>query len=131
MAAAVWQVAQKVEANVPRILVTDVPNDASVHPGSLTIRAARRPAYRKVHQYVAPATAHPLTQPHIPVEVAALAGTKWEDAPPSKVGPAHGYVMIDTGAAVSVVSRKWADTHGLTITPKTGVNIVGAGGTPV
>lgn len=72
-----------------------------------------------------------LTQPHIPIEVAPLADSKWDDAPPSKVGPAHGHAMIDTGAAVTLVSRKWAEAHGLPITPTSGVQIVGAGGSPV
>ena len=39
--------------------------------------------------------------------------------------------MVDTGASITLVTRKWAETHGLTITPASGISITGANGSPV
>ena len=79
-----------------------------------------------------------LKQPHINVEIAPLSPSKWEDTPKAstskdaKMGPAYGYMMLDTGACVSVVTRRWAEDHGLTITPgRADVKIFGVGGIQV
>ena len=40
-------------------------------------------------------------------------------------------MMVDTGASITLVTRKWAETHGLTVVPASGISITGANGTPV
>ena len=40
-------------------------------------------------------------------------------------------MMVDTGASITLVTRKWVETHGLTITPVSGISITGANGAPV
>ena len=42
-----------------------------------------------------------------------------------------GAMMVDTGASITLVTRKWAETHGLTITPVSGISITGTNGAPV
>ena len=42
-----------------------------------------------------------------------------------------GHMMVDTGAAVTLVTKVWAETHGLKISPSTGVTIRGASGQAV
>ena len=37
-------------------------------------------------------------------------------------------MMVDTGAAVTLVTKLWAETHGLKVSPTTGVTIRGADG---
>jgi len=39
--------------------------------------------------------------------------------------------MVDTGAAVTIVTEKWAAAHGLRVTPGKKINIRGAGGAEV
>ena len=39
--------------------------------------------------------------------------------------------MVDTGASITLVTRKWAEIHGLTVTPVLGISITGANGAPV
>ena len=40
-------------------------------------------------------------------------------------------MMVDTGASITLVTRKWAETHGLPIAPVLGISITGANGAPV
>ena len=40
-------------------------------------------------------------------------------------------MMVDTGAAVTIVTDKWAAAHGLRVTPGKKINIRGAGGAEV
>ena len=42
--------------------------------------------------------------------------------------PTRGNMMVDTGAAVTLVTRVWADAHGLRVSPPSGVTIRGAAG---
>ena len=42
-----------------------------------------------------------------------------------------GAMMVDTGASITLVTRKWAETHGLMITLASGISITGTNGTPV
>ena len=42
-----------------------------------------------------------------------------------------GSIMVDTAASITLVTRKWAETHGLTITLVSGISIIGANSTPV
>ena len=42
-----------------------------------------------------------------------------------------GTMMVDTGASVTLVTQKWVETHGLTITPVSGISITGMNGAPV
>ena len=42
-----------------------------------------------------------------------------------------GSAMIDTGASITLVTRKWAEAHGLAVTPAAGISISGANGNPV
>ena len=42
-----------------------------------------------------------------------------------------GAMMVDTGASITLVTQKWAETRGLTITPVLGISIMVANGAPV
>ena len=42
-----------------------------------------------------------------------------------------GAMMVDTGASITLVTRKWAETHGLSITLVSGISITGGNGLPV
>ena len=42
-----------------------------------------------------------------------------------------GAMMVDTGASITLVTRKWVESHGLMITPVSGISITGANGAPV
>ena len=42
-----------------------------------------------------------------------------------------GAMMVDTGASITLVTCKWVESHGLTITPVSGISITGANGAPV
>ena len=42
-----------------------------------------------------------------------------------------GARMVDTGTSITLVTRKWAETHGLTIKLVSGISITGANGAPV
>ena len=42
-----------------------------------------------------------------------------------------GAMMVDTGASITLVTRKWVKTHGLTITPVSGISITGVNSAPV
>ena len=61
-------------------------------------------------------------QPYLGIAVAQMQ----PGAPATK-----GAMMVDTGASITLVTRKWAETHGLTITPVLGISITGANGAPV
>ena len=61
-------------------------------------------------------------QPYLGVAVAQMQS----GAPSTK-----GAMMVDTGASITLVTRKWAETHGLKITPVSGISITGANGAPV
>ena len=61
-------------------------------------------------------------QPYLGVAVAQMQ----PGAPATK-----GAMMVDTGASITLVTRKWAETHGLTVIPASGISITGANGTPV
>ena len=37
-------------------------------------------------------------------------------------------MMVDTGAAITMVTRAWAEAHGLKVTQGKKINILGAGG---
>ena len=39
--------------------------------------------------------------------------------------------MVDTGASITLVTRKWAETHGLIITLVSGISITSTNGAPV
>jgi hypothetical protein len=40
-------------------------------------------------------------------------------------------MMVDSGAAITMITKKWAETHKLRISPSTNVNIKGAAGNNV
>ena len=61
-------------------------------------------------------------QPYLGVAVAQMQ----LGAPATK-----GAMMMDTGASITLVTRKWAETHGLTITLVSGISITGANSAPV
>lgn len=72
----------------------------------------------------------PIQQPHIEVAVQPQnqGPSKWEEGKPS---PTKGHLMVDTGAAVTIVTQKWAAAHGLRVTAGRKVQIRGAGGANV
>ena len=39
--------------------------------------------------------------------------------------------MVDTGASITLVTCKWAEIHGLMVTPVSGISITGANGARV
>ena len=61
-------------------------------------------------------------QPYLGVVVAQM-----QPGPPAT----KGAMMVDTGASITLVTRKWVETHGLTITLVSGISIAGANGAPV
>ena len=141
IAVAVTKVAEKVESNVRKVVAASATQQGqqqggpAVVPGSLTIKQVRRPS-GKLHsaKNVAPPAAQ-YQQPHIAVGVAAPGETKqskWEDAPAAATAKAtKGNMMIDTGAAVTLVTRAWAEAHGLKISSPPGISINGADGQAV
>lgn len=136
IAAAVVHVARKVENNVRDLLVAAASPSSRPAPtaaqGSMVIKQVRRAAGKIHAAREAPASASPVSsQPHIEVAVTATGETKpskWEDAAPTTATPTRGHMMIDTGAAVTVVTKAWADAHGLRVSAPSGVSIRGAGG---
>ena len=71
----------------------------------------------------------PAAQPHIKVAVMPTgASSKWEDKKPA---PTKGHVMLDTGAALTLVSTKWAASHGLKTTEGKALEVKGAGGSNI
>ena len=40
-------------------------------------------------------------------------------------------MMVDTGASITLVMRKWAEAHGLSVMPVTSISISGANSNPV
>ena len=42
-----------------------------------------------------------------------------------------GATIVDTGASITLVTRKWAEIHGLMITQVSGISIKGTNGAPV
>ncbi len=55
--------------------------------------------------------------------------SKWEDsAAKALLGATGGHMMVDTGAAVTLVTKRWAEAHGLKVSPTSGVAIKGAAG---
>ena len=40
----------------------------------------------------------------------------------------RGHMMVDTGAAVTMVTRAWAEATGLKVTQGKKINVLGAGG---
>jgi predicted aspartyl protease len=45
-----------------------------------------------------------------------------------KAEPTKGHMMVDTGAAVTMVTKRWAELHGLRVSDEKRVTIRGAGG---
>ena len=39
--------------------------------------------------------------------------------------------MTDTRAAITLITKEWADAHGLRVTPKDNKKVTGASGSPV
>ena len=54
--------------------------------------------------------------------------SKWEDVKPA---PTKGHIMLDTGAALTLVSAKWATSHGLKTTEGKALEVKGAGGSNI
>lgn len=54
--------------------------------------------------------------------------SKWTEEKPS---PTKGYMMVDSGAAITMITKKWAEAHGLRISPSSKVNVKGAAGQDV
>lgn len=135
---AVVKVAQKVESAVNRIVTAatttpSTPYSSSV-PGACAIKQVRRASGKLVAAKpvsAAQAAPSPL-QPHISVTVAPLGGvsqpSKWEEDSAAKttVAASKGRMMIDTGAAITLVTKAWADAHGLQIRPSSGIAVRGA-----
>lgn len=134
---AVVKVAKKVESAVNRIVTAATTEPKASHassvPGSCVIKQVRRASGKLVAAKpvsAAQSASSPL-QPHISVSVAPLGGanqpSKWEDeSSKTTVAASKGVMMIDTGAAVTLVTKAWADAHGLQIRPSSGIAIRGA-----
>jgi Aspartyl protease len=68
---------------------------------------------------------HLTPQPHLEIAVQPLGVEK------SKQIVTKGHVMVDTGAAVTMVTQAWATAHGLKVTPGKKINLRGAGGASI
>ena len=134
ISAAVVEVARKVEDNVCRVVTAAVNQAPSRVPGSLSIKQVRRASGKLLATKPVAATANVVQhqQPHISVAVAPLGGaqpSKWEDESATTITSAtRGAMMIDTGAAVTLVTKDWTDAHGLKVSAPSGVAIRGAAG---
>jgi Aspartyl protease len=63
-----------------------------------------------------------MPQPHIEVAVQPLGVEK------AKQVVTRGHMMVDTGAAVTMVTKAWAEAHGLKVTQGKKINVLRAGG---
>ena len=70
----------------------------------------------------------PRHQPHISVSIAPWQVT-WVDQP--KRDATKGLMMVGMGVAITLLIKKWADTHGLTVKEKVAKYILGTNGTAV
>ena len=138
IAVAVTKVAEKVERSVKEVCAAAATpagrQSNSPVPGSLNIKQVRRPS-GKLHaaKSVAPATTS-FQQPHIEVAVMPLGGgatSKWDDSSSATPQLTKGNLMVDTGAAVTLVTKAWAVAHGLKISSPPGISINGASGQSV
>lgn len=66
-----------------------------------------------------------MQQPHLEVAVQPIRVEK------AKQVSTKGHVMIDTGAAVSMVTSAWANAHRLKVTQGKKISIRGAGGATI
>ena len=141
IATAVVKVAQKVEKGVRRIVaVAATPGNqarASAIPGSCTIKQVRRASNKLLSANLVPAAASASTkqQPHISVAVAPLGGgapsSKWEDLSTSSGKATRGNMLVDTGAGITLVTKTWAEAHGLKISAPLPTSVYGAAGQAV
>ncbi len=51
--------------------------------------------------------------------------SKWDD---EKLGPTRGYMMVDTGAAITLATSAWVAAHGLKIKEGNSAVVRGATG---
>ena len=144
IATAVVSTTKRVEEYIDRLVAAAVPAASkkaptpvvpSPAPGALTIAQVRKATGKLLAAKPVPVAPSMYHQPHIEVAIAPLGGgatSKWEEPSAQKtVTATKGSVMIDTGAAVTLVTKCWAEAHGLKVTPPSGVNIRGAAGMAV
>ena len=127
MAEAIQGIASRIEDAVAKVVAPPHAAQATIDrawaPHGAAIKQVQH-ANRKliVAKQVDGASLENYWQPHLGVAVAQMQ----PGAPPTK-----GAMMVDTGASITLVTRKWAETHGLMITPVLGISITGTNGTPV
>ncbi len=128
---AVVEIAKKVEKHLPSVLTTTASASPTTSPptapGAAIIKQVRSAAGKILAAKSVASPTLPLRQPHIEVAVQGGEKSKWEGGKPA---PTKGHVMVDTGAAVTLVTAAWARAHGLKVNEddKDAVEISGAAG---
>ena len=131
MADAISSVARKVEGGVAKAVApvaeaAPTPSHSlPTAPHAATIKQVRH-ATRKMDsaKKVEGAALDHYWQPYIAITAAPIkSGTSST--------PTKGTMMVDTGASITLVMKKWAETHGLRISEAEGISIIGANRTPV
>ena len=89
------------------------------------IKAARRPSNTnpatKLGHVPAPEENLPFVEVAVHSSKSAASGSKWDDPPKGgyegKLGAklTTGYMMVDTGASLTLLTKKWCQAHNLTI----------------
>ena len=77
----------------------------------------------KLRPELTEAQKQPRHQLHIPISIAPWQVT-WGDQPKGEA--TKGLMMVDMGAAITLLIKKWADAHGLTMKEKEAEYISGA-----
>ena len=127
MAKAIQGIASRVEDKVAKVVAppraAQATTDGARAPHATVIKQVRH-AHRKLlmAKQVDGASPENYWQPYLGAAVAQMQ----QGAPATK-----GAMMLDMGASITLVTRKWLETHGLTITPVSGISITGANGAPV
>lgn len=123
--AATGLAAVKAAERAPLLSVGAVP--LAKAPGAASILAVRESTTKPPTKLPTPVEPTHFWQPFVSVGVARRSSTS--QPPPV---PTAGTVMIDTGAAVTLVSKAWAEAHGLEVLPKKDLDtIAGASGTDI
>ena len=120
------KVATKIEDAVPGVM-SNAPAATPVGTpnGSAMIKQVRRAVGKLLSAKSVASPPHPMQQPHLEVAVQPTGVEK------AKQVSTKGHLMVDTGAAVTLVTQAWANAHGLKISQGKKINVKGAGGTAI
>ena len=120
------KVATHVEEAIPKVF-SAAPSTTPVGMpnGSATIKQVRKAAGKLLMAKSVASPPHPMHQPHLEVAIQPTGVEK------TKQISTKGHAMIDTGAAVTLVTQAWATAHGLKVTQGKKISVKGAGGAAI